>query len=198
MGSCMLYPMHRYTCNWANADFYRFYSLRVSLIHVGNVMSSSSKARLQSCILPHVESTPLLGCPGQHGNQTETKRCQSDPDCRFSSWLTWKKPKSQTNKPKIKKIFFFSCCSLSLLCCAKGHRCVWNTSTLRCLQWGRKGKALHQNCFLPGAQWPTVPVACAEEQRLLLKVACSRKAFHKYQREIREHISQDYSEVEPQ
>lgn len=107
MGSCMLYPMHRYTCNWANADFYRFYSLRVSLIHVGNVMSSSSKARLQSCILPHVESTPLLGCPGQHGNQTETKRCQSDPDCRFSSWLTWKKPKSQTNKPKIKKIFFF-------------------------------------------------------------------------------------------
>lgn len=185
--------MHCYTCSWANAGFYRLYSLRVSLRHIGNVMSSSSEARLQSCVLPRVESTLLLGCPGQHGNRTETKRCQSDPDCRFSSWPTWKKPKSDKQTPNQKESFFFLVVVFSL-CFA-----VFEMHPLcGVLQWGRKGKALHHNCFLPSAQWPTVPVACAEEQRLLLKVACSRKTFHEYQWGIREHISQDYVEVELQ
>lgn len=120
MENCMLYPMHCYTCSWANAGFYRLYSLRVSLRHIGNVMSSSSEARLQSCVLPRVESTLLLGCPGQHGNRTETKRCQSDPDCRFSSWPTWKKPKSDKQTPNQKESFFFLLLfSLSALLCLK-------------------------------------------------------------------------------
>lgn len=93
--------------------------------------------------------------------------------------MSWLKPKSQTNKPKIQEKLF---CSwfLSLLCCAEGQemylKCIHSA-----MSFSKTGKTKlsTRNGFLPSTQWPMVPVAHTEEQGLLKKAGYRRITFQR-------------------
>lgn len=180
MESCMLYPLHGCTHNWANAKFY----FSVFIVH----FFWSYTDRECHCYKSRLAALHFASCGNhggirlpkeQHGNHTETKRWDFDPYCRFSHWLALKKPKVPDKQTQNAKGAFLVLDFYLRFAVLRGRDVSEMHPLCNALQRERKGKALHQEPL--SSQRPVTyrAMACPEDQRLLVRVAYSRRTFHR-------------------